>query len=171
MHPHFNSSEHEATVSGSNVQNGCHPCVALFCQPYVSGEGINGQRTSACPHTYPPWYTVRFVCWVRAALVGGKLSIDLPLVVNMCFLAKSTVVSVQVRSYKSTTNAPNTDMQSSFSFHGSINKIENTGMTSLKYFHMSHAVFFPCQQTKTQCHNPYRHGTWEGRVPFHIQVL
>ena len=77
----------------------------------------------------------------RAALGGGKLSIDLPLVVNMCFLAKFTVVSVQVRSYKSTINASNTDMQSSLSSDGSVNKVENTGVI-LKDFHMSNAVFF-----------------------------
>ena len=34
-------------------------------------------------------------------------------------------------------------MQSSLSSNGSVNKIENTGMTSLKDFHMSNAVFFP----------------------------
>ena len=94
------------------------------------------------------------MCWRRAALGGGKLSVDLPLVVNMCFLAKFTVVSVQVQSYKSTTNASNTDMQSLLSSDGSVNKVENTGVTSMKDFHMSNAVFFfPCQQTTTQCHN------------------
>ena len=94
------------------------------------------------------------VCWRRTTLVGGNLSIDLPLVVNMLFLAKFTVVSVQVRSYKSTTNASNTDTQSSLSSDGPVNKVENTGVTSLKDFHMSNAVFFPCQQKTTQCHNP-----------------
>ena len=95
-------------------------------------------------HTYPLWYTARFVYWRRAALVGGKLSIDLTLVVNiMCYLARFTVVSVQVRSYKSTTNASNTDMQSLLSSDGSVNKVENTGVASLKDSHMSNAVFFP----------------------------
>ena len=47
-----------------------------------------------------PTHIHSFCVLERAALGGGKLSIDLPLVVNMCFLAKFTVVSVQVRSYK-----------------------------------------------------------------------
>ena len=78
----------------------------------------------------------------RAALGGGKLSIDLPLGVNMCFLAKFTVVSVQVQSYKSTINASYTDTQSSLSSDGSVNKVENAGVISLKDFDMSNAVFF-----------------------------
>ena len=48
----------------------------------------------------------------------------------MCFLANFTVVSVQVRSCKSTTNASSTDMQSSLSSDGSVNKVENTGVNS-----------------------------------------
>lgn len=154
LHPHFNNSEHEVTASGISVQNGCQPWVTLFRQPYVSGDGMTGERTRACPHTHPPWYIARFVCCSRAAPVGGMFSIDLPLVVNMCFLAAFTVVSVQVRSYRSTTYASNTDMQSSLNAEGSVNKVENTGVTSSKDFHMSTAVFFPCQQTTTQCHNP-----------------
>ena len=43
---------------------------------------------------------------------------------------------------QSTTNASNTDMQSSSSSDGSVIKVENTGVISLKDFHMSNAVFF-----------------------------
>ena len=59
----------------------------------------------------------------------------------MCFLAKFTVVFVQVRSYKSTINASNTDMQSSLSSDGPVIKVENTGVISLNDFHMSNAFF------------------------------
>ena len=68
---------------------------------------------------------------------------DLTLVVKMCFLAEFTVVSVQVRSYSSTTYVSNTDMQSSLNADGSVIKVENTGVTLSKDFHMSNAVFFP----------------------------
>ena len=60
----------------------------------------------------------------------------------MCFLAKFTVVSVQVQSHKVQKNASNTDMQSSLSSDGSVNKVENTSVIPLKDFHMSNAVFF-----------------------------
>ena len=63
------------------------------------------------PHIPTLVYCSFCVLGGRAALVGRKLSIDLPLVVNMCFLAKFTVVSVQVRSYKSTTNAVIIELQ------------------------------------------------------------
>ena len=68
---------------------------------------------------------------------------DLTLVVKMCFLAEFTVVSVQVRSYSSTTYVSNTDMQSSLNADGSVIKVENTGVTLSKDFHMSNAVFSP----------------------------
>ena len=153
LHPHLNSSEHEATAPGSNVQNRCHPCVALFCQPYVSGEGLN----YACPHTYPPGYTARFVCWRRAAIVGGKLSIELPLVVNMIVLPGqvhgSFCASAVIRKY---TNASNTDTQSTLSSDGSVNKVENTGVTSLKDFHMSNAVLFPLPANEDTVSQPVK---------------
>ena len=95
------------------------------------------------PSCYDPYHCARFVCWRRAALFGGKLLIHLPLVVDMCFLARFTVISVQVQSYKSTTNASNTDMQSLLNSYGSVNKVENTGVTSLKDVRMSKSQSFP----------------------------
>ena len=102
-HPQRSNSEHEAAASGSNVHSGSHPFVALLRHPQVSGEGNSGLRTCACPHTCPPWYTARFVCCTSAAAVGGIASMDLALVLKICFLAESTLISVQVRSYSSTT--------------------------------------------------------------------
>ena len=113
---------------------------------------MDNRRVPAPTHIHPGILLV--LCAGEGCSGGGKLSIDLPLVMNMCFLAKFTVVSVQVRLYKSTINAFKTDMQSSLSSDGSVIKVENTGVISLKDFHLSNAVFFPCQQTTTQCRNP-----------------
>ena len=85
----------------------------------------------------------RCVCCTSAAAVGGIASIDLALVLKICFLAESTLISVQVRSYSSTTQDSSTDMQASLILVGCVDKVKNTGVTSLKDFQMSNAVFSP----------------------------
>ena len=59
----------------------------------------------------------RFVCCNSAAPVGGMASIDLALVVKICFLVESYVS----RSH----------MKSSLKFNELVDKVENTAMTSL----------------------------------------
>ena len=70
-------------------------------------------------------------------------SIDLALVQNICFLAESTVVPVQVRLYRSTTYVSRIHMKSSLMLRGFVDKVDNTAVTSLIDFQMSNAVFFP----------------------------
>ena len=76
LHPHRNTSEHEAAASGSSVKNGCQPCVALFRQPYVSEDGTNGERTSAFPHTCASWYICCFVCIKRRHSVTTRKGME-----------------------------------------------------------------------------------------------
>lgn len=59
-----------------------------------------------CPHTYPKMYAERKACFINAALVGGMLSIDLPLQ-NRSRLHALVVIEFDVRSYKMTANLSN----------------------------------------------------------------
>ena len=56
-----------------------------------------------CPHTCPKMYAERKPCFINAALVGGMLSIDLPLQ-NRSHLHALLVIEFDVRSYKMTVN-------------------------------------------------------------------
>ena len=70
-------------------------------------------------------------------------AIDLALLHKICFLAESTVVSVQVRVYRNTTYVSRIHMKSSLKLHGFVDKVDTTAVTSLIDFQMSNAVFFP----------------------------
>ena len=70
-------------------------------------------------------------------------SIDQLLLHKICFLAESTVVSVLVRVYRSTTYVSRIHMKSSLKLHGFVDKVDNTAVTSLIDFQMSNVVFFP----------------------------
>ena len=57
------------------------------------GSGGTGLRAVACPHTYRPWYTARFTCFVTdtAFRVGGSPSNPLPFFVNKYFRTSLTL--------------------------------------------------------------------------------
>ena len=58
-------------------------------------------------------------------------SIDLALLQKICFVAESTVVSVQVRLYRSTTYVSRIHVKSSLKLRGFVDKVDNTAVTSL----------------------------------------
>ena len=84
----------------------------------------------------------RFACCNSAALVSGMASKDLPLQVNICFLAEFTVVSALPRSYIKTTYDSSIDIQSSSKLPGSVTSLAKISVTALNDFHESKAVFF-----------------------------
>ena len=71
--------------------------------------------------------TVLLMCY-------GMASIDLALVQKICFVAESTVVSVQVRLYRSTTYVSRIHVKSSLKLDRFVDKVYNTAVTSLIYF-------------------------------------
>ena len=56
-----------------------------------------------CPHACPAVYAERKACFINAALVGGMLSVDLPLQ-NRSRLHALVVTEYDARSYKMTVN-------------------------------------------------------------------
>ena len=103
--PHFNSSWQDLHASLSVVQNGCH-MMNYGVQPHSAGSGYSVARTCmrAWPQTYPAWNAALYMCWRRAAEVGGMKSIVRPFLVNRSLRASSTSTQTAVLSYRRTTN-------------------------------------------------------------------
>ncbi len=117
--PHHSNSDHALAVSGSNVQSGCQLFIVLLFQPqWLPRWNIRKTHESLYPDVSILVYTTRFLCYNSAACVGGMASMDLALVVKICILAESTLISVHVLSYSSTTYLSNTDMSPSMTFAG-----------------------------------------------------
>ena len=80
------------------------------------------------------------MCCNSAAAVGDMTSIDLPLLQNKCLLAKSTLPSAIVLSYKNTTNVFSVDMSLSSRLDGVKHSLLNTPVAMSKDFQMSIAI-------------------------------
>ena len=114
-------------------------CITLT----VSGEGSSGVRRCTCAHTCPPWSRARFVCCNSAVAAGDMAFMDVALVLTiLSFLANSTLLSVLVWSYSTTTYDYSTDMQFSLKLYRFVDKVETNGVTSSIPFQMSNATFF-----------------------------
>ena len=93
-------------------------------------------------HTSPSCSMTRFVYCNNAVCLGGKVSIDLALVAEMCFLAESTLFYVHVLSYSRTMHNSITFIHSLLNVTGLVDSAAKTCLTSWNEFQMFNAVFF-----------------------------
>lgn len=87
LQPHLRSSWHALDAFGRVVHSGSHSWDSDHFQPHLLEEGSSWLTSRHWPQQYPAWYTALFMCWMRAAEVGGMFSSDLPFCVQSVFLA------------------------------------------------------------------------------------